>query len=148
MNIREMKIEDYEWKMRTIVHVENNQAVYDAVGEEITTHPEVKIIDMTLVAKDGGITITDITNSKTYYGTYKAVQKTPAGTDYEVTIDGNQYRIGTRGYRYDPLCPLREQFRTMFLPFHYDKRHHNQNHIFPECRPIGYHQGITKATAI
>ena len=79
-----MKIEDYEWKMRTIVHVENNQAVCDAVGEEITTHPEAKIIDMTLVAKDGKITITDVTNSKTYEGTYKVVQKTPAGTDYEV----------------------------------------------------------------
>ena len=82
------KIEDYEWKMRTIMHAEDNQVIYDAVAEESTTHSQAKTIDMTLVAKDGIITITDITNSKTYEGTYKATQKTPEGTDYEITIDG------------------------------------------------------------
>ena len=47
------KIEDYEWKMRTIAHVEGEQLVYDAAAEESTAHPEAKIIEMTLVAKDG-----------------------------------------------------------------------------------------------
>ena len=82
-----VKIEDYEWKMRTIMHGEDNQVVVDAVGEDDPAHPEAKIIDMTLTAKDGKITITDHTNNKTYEGTYKVEQKTPAGTDYKVTID-------------------------------------------------------------
>ena len=84
------KIEDYEWKMRTIAHIEGEQVVYDAAAEEITVHPEATIIEMTLVAKDGKITITDVTNNKTYEGTYKVEQKTPAGTDYKVTIDGKE----------------------------------------------------------
>ena len=85
-----MKIEDYEWKMRTIMHGEDNQVVVDAVGEDDPAHPEAKIIDMTLTAKDGKITITDHTNNKTYEGTYTVEQKTPAGTDYKITIDGKE----------------------------------------------------------
>lgn len=85
-----VKIEDYEWKMRTIMHGEDNQVVVDAVGEYDTAHPEAKIVEMTLVAKDGKITITDHTNNKTYEGTYTVEQKTPAGTNYEVTIDGKE----------------------------------------------------------
>ena len=85
-----VKIEDYEWKMRTIMHGEDNQVVVDAVGEDDPAHPEARIIDMTLTAKDGKITITDHTNNKTYEGTYTVEQKTPAGTDYKVTIDGKE----------------------------------------------------------
>lgn len=85
-----VKIEDYEWKMRTIMHGEDNQVVVDAVGEDDPAHPEAKIIDMTLTAKDGKITITDHTYNKTYEGTYKVEQKTPAGTDYKITIDGKE----------------------------------------------------------
>lgn len=85
-----MKIEDYEWKMRTIMHGEDNQVVVDAVGEDDPAHPEAKITDMTLTAKDGKITITDHTNNKIYEGTYTVEQKTPAGTDYKVTIDGKE----------------------------------------------------------
>ena len=85
-----VKIEDYEWKMRTIIHGEDNQVVVDAVGEDDPAHPEAKIIDMTLTAKYGKITITDHTNNKTYEGTYKVEQKTPVGTDYKVTIDGKE----------------------------------------------------------
>ena len=82
------KIEDYEWKMRTIMHAEDNQVIYDAVAEESSTHPEAKIIEMTLVAKDGKITITDVTNGKTYEGTYTVSGRNPKGTDYNITIDG------------------------------------------------------------
>ena len=85
-----IKIEDYEWKMRTIAHVEGEQLLYDAAAEEITAHPEAKIIEMTLVAKDGKLTITDVTNNKTYVGSYTVEQKTPDGTDYKVTIDGKE----------------------------------------------------------
>ena len=82
------KIEDYEWKMRTIMHAEDNQVIYDAAAEESSTHPEATIIEMTLVAKDGKITITDVTNGKTYEGTYTVSGKNPEGTDYHITIDG------------------------------------------------------------
>ena len=82
------KIEDYEWKMRTIMHAADGQSVYDAVAEESTTHPEAKIIEMTLVAKNGKITITDLTNNKTYEGTYTVSGRNPEGTDYHITIDG------------------------------------------------------------
>ena len=82
------KIEDYEWKMRTIMHAEDNQVIYDAAAEESSIHPEAKIIEMALVAKDGKITITDVTNNKTYEGTYTVSGRNPEGTDYNITIDG------------------------------------------------------------
>ena len=92
--IRKPKIEDYEWKMRTIAHIEGEQLVYDAAAEESTAHPEAKIIEMTLVAKDGKITITDVTNNKTYEGTYTVSGRNPEGTDYHITIDGKSGYAG------------------------------------------------------
>lgn len=86
-------IEDYEWKMRTVMSndtevTQNEDELVIAVGEEDDIHPSVKIVDLKLDAKDGSITITDATNNMTYSGTYKVQKKTPKGTDYEVTIDG------------------------------------------------------------
>ena len=86
------KIEDYEWKMRTVmsndIKLADSDEVVLAVGKPDEIYPNAKIVDLTLVAKDGMLTITDATNSKTYEGTYKVVKKTPDGTDYEITIDG------------------------------------------------------------
>ena len=82
------EIEDYTWKMRTVMHTEDGQIVYDATNEENGTHPEATIIEMTLVAKDGTLTVTDVTNGKTYEGSYTVSGKNPEGTDYHITIDG------------------------------------------------------------
>ena len=82
------EIEDCEWKMRTIVHIQDGEAAYDASAEEIDGHPEAKIVEMTLVAKDGKITINDITNDKKYEGSYIVSGRNPKGTDYHITIDG------------------------------------------------------------
>ena len=87
-----LKIEDYEWKMRTVmsndIELADSDEVVLAVGKPDEIYPNAKIVDLTLVAKDGKLTITDATNSKTYEGTYKVVKKTPDGIDYEITIDG------------------------------------------------------------
>ena len=85
-----VKIEDYEWKMRTVMHAEDEQLVVDAVRAEDPAHPETPIVEITLIANDGKITVTDHTNNKTYEGTYKVEQRTPAGTDYKITIDGKE----------------------------------------------------------
>ena len=105
------KIEDYEWKMRTIAHIEGEQVVYDAAAEEITVHPEATIIEMTLVAKDGKITITDVTNNKTYEGTYTVSGRNPEGTDYHITIDGKSGYAGVAMTTYadgseEPTLPI------------------------------------------
>lgn len=86
-------IEDYEWKMRTVMSNDTEATQYQdelvvAVGEADELYPDAEIVDMTLTAKDGEITITDTTNGKTYNGTYEVMQKTPKGTDYEIIIDG------------------------------------------------------------
>ncbi len=86
-------IEDYEWKMRTVMSnnievAQNEDELVVVVGEADEMYPDTKIVDLKLIAKDGEITITDATNNKTYSGTYNVQQKTPKGTDYEVTIDG------------------------------------------------------------
>lgn len=86
-------IEDYEWKMRTVMSNDIENAQYQdelviAVGEADELYPDAEIVDLTLIAKDGEITITDTTNGKTYNGTYKVQKKTSKGTDYEIIIDG------------------------------------------------------------
>ena len=92
-NSVEFAIEDYEWKMRAVMRndievAQNEDELVVAVGEADELYPNAEIVDITLTAKDGEITVTDATNSKTYSGTYTVRQKTPDGTDYEVTIDG------------------------------------------------------------
>ena len=92
-NANVVKIEDYEWEMRTVMSNDTESAQYQdelvvAVGEADELYPDAEIVDMTLTAKDGEITITDTTNGKTYNGTYEVMQKTPKGTDYEIIIDG------------------------------------------------------------
>ena len=114
------KIEDYEWKMRTIMHAEDNQVIYDAVAEESTTHPEAKIIEMTLVAKDGKITITDVTNGKTYKGTYTVSGRNPEGTDYHITIDGKSGYAGVAMTTYadgseEPTLPISLDGYSMYF---------------------------------
>ena len=79
--------------MRTVMSNDTESAQYQdelvvAVGEADELYPDAEIVDMTLTAKDGEITITDTTNGKTYNGTYEVMQKTPKGTDYEIIIDG------------------------------------------------------------
>ena len=86
-------IEDYEWKMGAVMRndieiAQNEDELVVAVGEEDDIHPNAKIVDLKLVAKDGSITITDATNNKTYSGTYKVQHKTPKATENEETIDG------------------------------------------------------------
>ncbi len=83
-----IKIEDHEWKMRYVMHVESEQLVMDAISEADSAHSEAKIISMTLTASDGKITVADETNDVTYEGTYSMKRKTPDGTDYKITIDG------------------------------------------------------------
>ena len=118
--IGKVKIEDYEWKMRTIIHAEDNQVIYDAVAEESTAHPEAKIIEMTLVAKDGKITITDITNNKTYEGTYTVSGRNPEGTDYHITIDGKSGYAGVAMTTYadgseEPTLPINLDGYSMYF---------------------------------
>ena len=114
------KIEDYEWKMRTIAHIEGEQLVYDAAAEESTTHPEAKIIEMTLVAKNGNITITDVTNGKTYEGTYTVSGRNPKGTDYQITIDGKSGYAGVAMTTYadgseEPTLPISLDSYSMYF---------------------------------
>ena len=114
------KIENYEWKMRTITHIEGEQLVYDAVAEESTAHPEAKIIEMTLVAKDGKITITDVTNNKTYEGAYTVSGRNTEGADYNITIDGKTGYAGVAMTTYadgseEPTLPISFDGYSMYF---------------------------------
>ena len=84
-----IKIEDYEWKMRTVIR-NDSDLIVPAVGEADEVYPDAKVVDLTLTAKDGKIMINDVTNNTTYEGTYTVEGKNPKGTDYTVTIDGKE----------------------------------------------------------
>ena len=88
-----LSIEDCEWKMRTVMRGGDGVTADTAdfivcVGEADEVYPDAKIVDLTLKAENGIITVEDLTNGKTYTGTYKAATKTPRGTDYEIVING------------------------------------------------------------
>ena len=111
-NSDEFAIEDYEWKMRAVMRndievAQNEDELVVAVGKTDELYPDAEIVDLTLTAKDGEITVTDTTNNKTYNGTYKVSQETPDGTDYEVTIDGvsGNATVAPTGYYDDPEIP-------------------------------------------
>lgn len=120
-------IEDYKWKMRTVMsgNIETTQdedILIVAVGEPDELYPEAKIVDLTLIAKDGKITITDKTNNKAYTGTYKVKMKTPKGTDYEITINGQDgYATVAPTEYYDgsevPTLPINlGEYSLYFIP--------------------------------
>ncbi len=120
-------IEDYEWKMRTVMSNDIEGAQYQdklviAVGEADELYPEAKIVDLTLIAKDGEITIIDTTNGKTYNGTYQVQKKTSKGTNYEIIIDGaTGYATVSPTEYYDgseiPTLPINiEGYSMYFIP--------------------------------
>lgn len=122
-----ISIEDYEWKMRTVMSgnietAQNEDTLIVAVGEPDELYPVAKIVDLTLSAKDGKITITDKTNNKTYTGTYKVQKKTPKGTDYEITINGQDgYATVAPTEYYDgsevPTLPINlGEYSLYFIP--------------------------------
>lgn len=122
-----ISIEDYEWKMRTVMSgnietAQNENALIVAVGEPDELYPEAKIVDLTLIAKDGIITIKDGTNNKTYAGTYKVQKETPKGTDYEITINGQDgYATVAPTEYYDgsevPTLPINlGEYSLYFIP--------------------------------
>lgn len=122
-----ISIEDYEWQMRTVVSgdietSQNEDSLVVAVGEPDELHPDAKIVNLTLIAKDGKITINDETNNKTYNGTYKVQQKTPKGTDYEITINGQDgYATVAPTEYYDgsevPTLPINlGEYSLYFIP--------------------------------
>ncbi len=81
-------MESYTWTLRYAMHGEGEQLVVDAVDKADPTHPDAKIVTVTLTASNGKITVTDETNQKVYLGSYTMEGKTPKSTDYKVTIDG------------------------------------------------------------
>ena len=110
-SLGKVKIEDYTWKMRYVMHGEDDKAVIDVAGKEDSAYPDAKIVEMTLVANDGKITITDSTNNVTHEGTYKVDSKTPDGTNYMVTIDGKSGYAGVAMTTYadgtqEPTLPI------------------------------------------
>lgn len=126
-NSDEFAIEDYEWKMRAVMRndievAQNEDELVVAVGETDELYPDAEIVDLTLTAKDGEITVTDTTNNKIYNGTYTIMQKTPDGTDYEVIIDGvsgNATASPTEYYRGSeiPTLPINiDGYSVYFIP--------------------------------
>ena len=88
-----VSIEDCTWKMRAIMSnngdsLQNANDFVIVVGAPDPIHPDAEIIELTLTAKNGELILSDITNDKTYKGTYKVRQRTYGSIDYDITIDG------------------------------------------------------------
>ncbi len=83
----EIKIEDYEWQLRTAANI-NAEGLVVAVGEKNEAYPDAKVVDVVLTAKDGELVITDKTNDETYEGAYEEMFITDSSEDYKIIIKG------------------------------------------------------------
>lgn len=86
------KIEIYTWELSLAQQAEPYFVVahnpdYDFSDNDSPLFAFSKPIDVTCVAKNGKLTITDKTNNKTYNGTYK-VKSWRRHQRYEIVIDG------------------------------------------------------------
>lgn len=118
-------IDSYEWKLQSVMN--NDTEVADeelviAVGEQDELYPNAKVVDVTLIAKNGEITFTDTINNKTYTGTYKMTEETSKSATYEIVIDeieGNATITITEhlGNRLTPTLPINlGEYTLYFLP--------------------------------
>ena len=83
-------IESYEWKLQSVMN--NNTEIDEdklvvAVAEQDEFYPNAKVVDIMLIAQNGEITLTDVTNNKIYIGTYKMIEETSKSATYEIVID-------------------------------------------------------------
>ena len=126
-NREALTIEDHEWKMRTVMNngtnvYQNNDNLVVAVGKADDIHPDANIVNLILVAKDGIITVKDLTNKKIYTGSYEVQNKTPKGTDYEIKIDGisGNATVGNTEYNdgsVEPTLPISiGDYTLYFIP--------------------------------
>ncbi|MBR2953276.1 MAG: hypothetical protein IKC45_02695 [Clostridia bacterium] len=83
----EIKIEDYEWHLRTAANI-NAENLVVAVGEKNEAYPDAKIVDVVLTAKDGELVITDKTNDESYVGAYEEMFITDSSEDYKIIMKG------------------------------------------------------------
>lgn len=84
------KVDEYTWEMTSVQSKEQDgQAV--AYGERgSSTLSDAVPMKLVCTAKDGVLTLTDTTNSKTYTGTYKSKGTDPRSAHYEVTLEGKE----------------------------------------------------------
>ena len=117
-----IEIDDYEWKMRYIMHLseDGDQIIYDAVEEINEFYSNAKVISLKLVAKEGTITIFDETNKKTYEGTYVLSDKNIKGSEYNIVIDGKTGYAGVAMTTYadntqEPTLPIKLGTYSMYF---------------------------------
>ncbi len=90
LSIDSPKIYENDWKMDSAIYFDDTQYSVLAVGESDVAYPEAKIIDMTLTALDGHITVTDNTNNAVYEGTYIEESSDAESTIYKIVLDGKE----------------------------------------------------------
>ena len=109
-----LRIEFAEWEMRAVMNnsIEsqgNEDDMVVAVGIPDELYPDVKIVEMTLTAKGGKLTLNDATNGKSYEGTYEIAEETSKGIRYDIVLDeipGSVYLSPTEYYNGTELPTL------------------------------------------
>ena len=81
------KITDYEWIMTSVQSGERGEAVACGIGSSDLYGGAVEI-ELVCEAENGVLTISDLTNNKTYKGTYSLISDDPKSYSYEVEIEG------------------------------------------------------------
>ncbi len=82
-----VSIDAYYWRMTTVQGPEGeNGAIIACPAAQADIYEGAEILELTCEAKDGSLTLTDLTNNESYTGTYRAMQKSPRDILYEITM--------------------------------------------------------------
>lgn len=80
-------IEKNLWNIATVQSIENNGAIIACAPN--TAASDAALIDLSLSAQNGKLTLEDRTNTATYEGTYAIADSDAQSTIYAVTLNGN-----------------------------------------------------------
>ncbi len=113
----EVKFEGHERRLSTVQSSENGQVIAyspTSLFGGAVAYPDAVIMEMSLIADDGKITVFDETNDKSYEGTYSLDGITPDSRNYIITIDGE------RGYTGVTMTTYADGSKTPTLPITLD----------------------------
>ncbi len=85
----ELTVESTKWKLQKAVNIEKEGQVV-AVGERNEENRDIPLVDVTLVAIDGEITITDHSINETHTIAYEEMNVTDDANDYKLLINGKE----------------------------------------------------------
>lgn len=86
------EIDGYTWEMTSVLNMEDGKVI--ACGEDQrTSFEDAKLVEITCLAEEGMLTLTNITDDSAYSGTYSVMETDEEGVVYQISV-GDREGVG------------------------------------------------------